>query len=117
LNLMINALEAIEKSGKVTIQVHPADAPGAGARSRRGFAMVEVRDTGLGIRAEEVGQVFDPFYTTKAGGTGLGLAIANRIVERHGGSVEIESRVGVGTTLRLWLPKAERPASAVAHAA
>jgi signal transduction histidine kinase len=41
----------------------------------------------------------------------------NRIVERHGGSVEIESRVGVGTTLRLWLPKAERSANAVAHAA
>jgi PAS domain S-box-containing protein len=117
LNLMINALEAIERSGTVSVRVLPADVPGSGAGSRRGFAMIEVRDTGSGIRAEDLRQVFDPFYSTKVGGTGLGLAIANRIVERHGGSVEIESRVGVGTTLRLWLPKAERPASAVAHAA
>jgi len=117
LNLMINALEAIERSGTVSVRVLPADVPGSGAGSRRGFAMIEVRDTGSGIRAEDLRQVFDPFYSTKVGGTGLGLAIANRIVERHGGSVEIESRVGAGTTLRLWLPKAERPASAVAHAA
>ncbi len=117
LNLLINALEAIEGTGAVTVRVLPADVPGSGARSRAGFAMVEVRDSGSGIRSEDLSQVFDPFYSTKVGGTGLGLAIVNRIVERHGGSVEIESRVGVGTTLRLWLPKAERSANAVAHAA
>jgi two-component system sensor histidine kinase PilS (NtrC family) len=117
LNLLINALEAIEGTGAVTVRVLPADVPGSGARSRAGFAMVEVRDSGAGIRSEDLHQVFDPFWSTKVGGTGLGLAIVNRIVERHGGSVEIESRVGVGTTLRLWLPKAERSANAVAHAA
>jgi signal transduction histidine kinase len=117
LNLLINALEAIEGTGAVTVRVLPADVPGSGARSRAGFAMVEVRDSGSGIRSDDLSQVFDPFYSTKVGGTGLGLAIVNRIVERHGGSVEIESRVGVGTTLRLWLPKAERSANAVAHAA
>ena len=117
LNLLINALEAIEGTGAVTVRVLPADVPGSGARSRAGFAMVEVQDSGSGIRSEDLPQVFDPFYSTKVGGTGLGLAIVNRIVERHGGSVEIESRVGVGTTLRLWLPKAERSANAVAHAA
>jgi two-component system sensor histidine kinase PilS (NtrC family) len=117
LNLLINALEAIEGTGAVTVRVLPADVPGSGARSRAGFAMVEVQDSGAGIRPEDLHQVFDPFWSTKLGGTGLGLAIVNRIVERHGGSVEIDSRVGVGTTLRLWLPKAERSANAVAHAA
>jgi PAS domain S-box-containing protein len=114
LNLIINALEAIEGAGSVTVRV---DAGNGRARGRAGFAAIEVRDTGAGIRAEDLRQVFEPFFSTKLGGTGLGLAIANRIVERHGGAVEIESRVGVGTTLRLWLPRAERPAKTVARAA
>jgi two-component system sensor histidine kinase AtoS len=86
-------------------------------RGRSGLALVEVRYNGAGIRPEDLRQVLEPFFSTKPGGTGLGLAIANRIVERHGGAMEIESRVGVGTTLRLWLPRAERPAKTVAHAA
>jgi two-component system sensor histidine kinase AtoS len=64
-----------------------------------------------------VDKVFEPFFSTKLGGTGLGLAIANRIVERHGGNLEVESRVGVGTTMRLWIPQADSPARTVAHAA
>jgi signal transduction histidine kinase len=115
LNLVINALEAIEGAGSVTARVDPAN--GSRSRGRAGFAAIEVRDTGAGIRADDLRQVFEPFFSTKLGGTGLGLAIANRIVERHGGAVEIESRVGVGTTLRLWLPRAERPAKTVARAA
>ncbi|HZI65991.1 MAG TPA: ATP-binding protein, partial [Thermoanaerobaculia bacterium] len=118
LNLLINALEAIEGAGTVTARVpSPAETAGSRSRRRQGFAMVEVRDTGSGIRAEDLRLVFEPFFSTKLGGTGLGLAIANRIVERHGGTVEIESRVGAGTTLRLWLPQAERPAGVAAHAA
>jgi len=117
LNLLINALEAIEGAGSVTVRVEPSSTAARRAKARTGFAMIEVRDTGAGIRAEDIRQVFEPFFSTKLGGTGLGLAIANRIVERHGGTVEIESRVGVGTTLRLWLPRAERPAKTVAHAA
>jgi two-component system sensor histidine kinase PilS (NtrC family) len=117
LNLIINALEAIEGQGSVTVRVDAVETAGPRGRPRPDFAMVEVRDTGSGIRAEDLRQVFEPFFSTKLGGTGLGLAIANRIVERHGGTVEIESRVGVGTTLRLRLPKAARPAGAVAHAA
>ncbi len=116
LNLLINALEAIEGAGSVSARVEPGNGSSRG-RGRAGFVAVEVRDTGAGIRAEDLRQVFEPFFSTKMGGTGLGLAIANRIVERHGGAMEIESRVGVGTTLRLWLPKAARPAKAVARAA
>lgn len=116
LNLLINALEAIEGAGTVSVRVDPGNG-GARGRGRPGLAVIEVRDTGAGIRAEDLRQVFEPFFSTKLGGTGLGLAIANRIVERHGGAMEIESRVGVGTTLRLWLPRAARPAKAVARAA
>lgn len=114
LNLMINGLEAIDGAGTVVARV---DAGNGRGKARPGFAAVEIRDTGAGIRPDELRQVFEPFYSTKQGGTGLGLAIANRIVERHGGTVEIESRVGVGTTLRLWLPRAERPVKTVARAA
>lgn len=78
---------------------------------------MEVRDSGAGIRPDDLAHVFVPFFSTKLGGTGLGLAIANRIVERHGGNLEVDSKVGVGTTLRLRLPRAERTANAVAHAA
>lgn len=116
LNLIINALEAIEGAGSVTVRVDTGNG-GSRGRARTGMTAIEVRDTGAGIRAEDLRQVFEPFFSTKLGGTGLGLAIANRIVERHGGAVEIESRVGVGTTLRLWLPRAERPAKTVARAA
>jgi two-component system sensor histidine kinase PilS (NtrC family) len=117
LNLLINAQEAIEGSGTVTVIVAERDAAGPRGSAARRLAVVEVRDTGIGIPPGEIAQVFEPFFSTKQGGTGLGLAIANRIVERHGGNLEIESQVGAGTTMRLWLPRAERPAHAVAHAA
>ena len=52
--------------------------------------------------------IFEPFYTTKKKGTGLGLMIVQRIVRQHGGHIELESRVGLGTTFRIWLPRRER---------
>jgi len=117
LNLMINAQEAIEGAGTVTVSVSERESEGTRGSAPRRLAIVEVRDTGAGIRPDDIAQVFVPFFSTKLGGTGLGLAIANRIVERHGGNLEIDSKVGAGTTLRLRLPRAERSANAVAHAA
>jgi two-component system sporulation sensor kinase A len=69
-----------------------------------GKTLVEFEDTGAGIAAEDLPRVGQPFYTTKQGGTGLGLAIASRIVERHGGTLSLESVVGRGTTVRVALP-------------
>jgi two-component system sensor histidine kinase PilS (NtrC family) len=112
LNLLINALEAIENAGQVTVRAIADGAAGRGGRV--GF---EVRDTGIGIPAEELERVTEPFFSTKNGGTGLGLAIVNRIVERHGGTLDIESRVGEGTAFRVWLPRTTTPASAMAQAA
>jgi len=117
-NLLINALEAIETTGNVTVRIHEERrTPGAWGRVGGPRVVVEVADTGSGIGDKDVNQVFEPFFSTKQGGTGLGLAIANRIVERHGGNLEVESRVGLGTTMRLWLPQVDTSARSVAHAA
>jgi signal transduction histidine kinase len=70
--------------------------------------MLEVMESGAGIRAEDVSRVFDPFFTTKppGQGTGLGLAICRDIVREHGGTIELASTPGAGTTVRVWLPAA-----------
>jgi signal transduction histidine kinase len=67
---------------------------------------VDFSDCGTGIAVEDLPRVGEPFFTTKRGGTGLGLAIAQRIVERHGGVLTLESEAGRGTTARVQLPVA-----------
>jgi PAS domain S-box-containing protein len=94
LNLLINAAQALEGSGHITVAV-----------SREGeSAVVEVRDTGPGIPPHLREQVFEPFVTTKARGGGLGLPIARRTVELHGGTLILVSPPGTGTVMRLTLP-------------
>lgn len=119
MNLVINALEAIDEEGAVEVRLTAGrERTGrAGGTGPEWYTCVEVRDEGCGIAPAEQRAIFEPFYSTKRGGTGLGLAIANRIVERHGGALEVESSPGAGTTMRVWLPQAERRASRLAHAA
>jgi signal transduction histidine kinase len=95
LNLAANALEAIGERGKLTV--------GWVVRDPEHVA-IEFRDDGAGITPEDLRRVGEPFFTTKRGGTGLGLAIAQRIVERHGGVLTLESVAGQGTTARVTLP-------------
>ncbi len=102
-NLLKNAVEALEQrygthGGEVVVDVMPAG----------DHVAVDVRDDGGGIPAEQLGAIFDPFFTTKppGKGTGLGLNIAYRIVTRFGGSIAVESEVGVGTTFHIRLPAA-----------
>lgn len=97
LNLSANALEALGERGTLTITWV--------ARGTDHIA-VEFRDDGPGIPADDLRRVGEPFFTTKRGGTGLGLAIAQRIVERHGGVLTLESVAGQGTTARVMLPGA-----------
>lgn len=96
LNLAGNALEAIGESGNLTIRWE--------GREEDGAVVVEFIDSGVGIAADDLPRVGEPFFTTKRGGTGLGLAIAQRIVERHGGVLTVESEAGRGTTARVQLP-------------
>jgi len=106
LNLLSNALDAIEGVGEVRIVVTSIPG-GQGARGQPGMVQISVADTGYGIPPENLSKVFDPFFTTKevGKGTGLGLPICQSIVEQHGGRIEIKSEgVGKGTLVTVKLP-------------
>jgi PAS domain S-box-containing protein len=117
LNLVANAIDAMEEEGgTLTLRLGwPQTAEGLGAAFRDRLVL-EVMDTGSGIKPEETADVFNPFFTTKSGGTGLGLAIAHKIVEDHGGTVTFRSSPGRGTVFTVALPvragrRADPPAS------
>jgi signal transduction histidine kinase len=69
---------------------------------------VRITDNGRGIDPDDIDQIFDPFYTSREEGTGLGLAMCRKIVDNHGGSIEVESEVGEGTEFVLVFPKTKR---------
>jgi len=99
LNLITNAAQAMDKGGALTVST------GIGAdRLGNERILISFKDTGYGINMENLGRIFDSFYTTKESGTGLGLAISKRIVDEHGGSISVESAAGVGTTVTVMLP-------------
>jgi signal transduction histidine kinase len=89
-----------------TLEVRGTPAAARGARSVR----LEIIDTGEGMDSLVLQKARDPFFTTRAAGTGLGLAIAVRVVKNHGGTLEIESEAGAGTTVHILLP-VDRPSS------
>jgi signal transduction histidine kinase len=72
-------------------------------RARAGRIEVEFEDRGPGIPADTYSRIFEPLFSTKGFGVGLGLPVVKQIMERHGGGIEIETEVGHGTTVRLWL--------------
>jgi two-component system NtrC family sensor kinase len=98
MNLIINAAEAMDGAGRLSVTTRYQ--PG------RGVIEIGFRDTGHGIREGDLLRIFDPFFTTKEGGhgTGLGLAISFGIVKEHGGTITVESEVGVGTAFTIELP-------------
>lgn len=105
-NLAQNAVEAVdEHSGRVVVR---ASAPAVGAAG----VVIEVVDNGKGIPPDVLTRIFEPLFTTKLRGTGLGLALVAGIVRRHGGTIDVTSEPGVGTTFRLALPISEATAGA-----
>lgn len=98
MNLVVNAAHAIgDKRGQITIRTGIVDADAV---------WIEVQDNGSGISKENVSRIFDPFFTTKAigKGTGLGLSLSYGIVQKHRGSIEVDTEIGRGTTFRIVLP-------------
>ena len=105
LDLLSNAIEATLAGGRVTISGRLTD---DGRRVR-----LVVADTGTGITPDNMARVFTLFFTTKASGTGFGLAVAKKIVERHGGTIAVESEVGRGTRFTIELPLLTPPAGEI----
>jgi two-component system NtrC family sensor kinase len=103
LNMIINALDATEPGDTITI--YTATGLSASDSSRKGVE-ITVADTGSGIPPENLDKLFDPFFTTKevGKGTGLGLSVSLGIVQRHGGTIRVQSEVGKGTRFFVWLP-------------
>jgi PAS domain S-box-containing protein len=99
-NLAVNARDAMPNGGSVTIET-------ADVRTQDGdFVELRMTDTGVGMTELERQQLFDPFYTTKVGGTGLGLATVYGIVEQSGGTIEVDTAPGMGSSFRICLPRA-----------
>jgi len=94
LNLMLNAQQAMSEGGTLTVQ----------AEARPQEVCLSLIDTGQGMAPEVLDKVFRPFFSTKPGGSGLGLATTRKIVQAHGGRIEVQSEVGRGTKFTLCLP-------------
>jgi two-component system NtrC family sensor kinase len=112
LNILVNAQQAISGPGRIDVATRTLPSDG-GAHA----VQVTVRDTGCGIPARNLPHIFDPFFTTKevGKGTGLGLSVSYGIIRSHGGSIEVDSTEGQGTTFRVIIPvDASQPAEAAA---
>lgn len=103
LALLSNAVEAMPQGGRLAVAARPAD------QGRR--VQIEVADNGPGIPIEQQQRVFKLFFTTKSSGTGLGLAVVKKIIERHGGTIVLDSAAGQGTRFLIELPVGRPPES------
>ena len=99
MNLLVNAAHAMEDQGEITIETEATESK----------IIIRISDNGVGIPEEHLSKLFNPFFTTKpvGEGTGLGLSISYGIIRKHGGSIEVASKVGRGTTFTIYLPIAE----------
>jgi PAS domain S-box-containing protein len=103
LNIILNAFQAMPSGGVLEIETRLI---GAGELHPVDFPLVEVRfsDTGVGIPAEHLAKIFDPFFSTREKGSGLGLAIVHSLIDMHGGGIDVETREGGGTLFSIMLP-------------
>ena len=99
MNSIKNAIEAMPKGGKIHITI---------SNVNKEAVCIEVQDQGQGIETDKLDKIFEPFFTTKSGGTGLGLSHSSQVIKSHGGSIEVESEVGVGTSFKFNLPLQNR---------
>jgi two-component system sensor histidine kinase HydH len=116
LNFLLNAIDAMENRGELTVttEIIEKDSPQLnswGQRASDSYLRLSIRDTGKGIKPDDISHVFDPFFTTKSTGTGLGLSVAHGIILEHHGLIDVESQVGAGTTFYLMFPLARKEAA------
>ena len=113
-NMLINAQQAMPHGGAIrdsrarTSSSRRARASARAGRRRRATSGCPIADAGIGIPEENLGRIFDPYFSTKQKGSGLGLATSYSIVKNHGGYVSVESKLGHGTTLHVNLPASRR---------
>ena len=104
LNLSLNAIQAVPPGGPGKLFISTALRRATRRGATAAFLEVRFRDTGVGIPAGDLKNLFIPFFTTKDKGTGLGLPISQRIIENHGGTIEVRSQPGEGATFTVLLP-------------
>jgi two-component system sensor histidine kinase PilS (NtrC family) len=105
-NLGLNACQSMPQGGTLTVSTRRTSGVTGGLEADA--VEIVFADSGTGIAEEHLGKIFYPFFTTKQGGTGLGLSVVYRVLDEHGGSVQVESTVGQGTRVRLLLPAGQR---------
>jgi signal transduction histidine kinase len=96
LNLVLNALDAMPGGGRLEVAASYTDDPEG--------VSITVRDTGVGMDPETKGRLFRPFHSSRPDGLGMGLYVSHRIVDEHGGHIQVESAEGDGSTFAVWLP-------------
>jgi signal transduction histidine kinase len=99
-NIIFNAVQAMPQGGQLVVKTSEVSEK----LPKSEWVAVSFTDTGVGISEESLGKLFEPLFTTKAKGVGLGLAVTKALVEGHGGTIEVKSEVGVGTTFTVRLP-------------
>ena len=101
LNLLINAIQAMPSGGMITLKA---------AKESKEYIRIDIQDSGIGIKPENLEYIFEPFYTTKevGQGTGLGLAVTYALVKKHGGYLEVQSQVNIGTKFSIYLPFSDK---------
>jgi signal transduction histidine kinase len=116
LNFFLNAMDAMKTHGELSVKTEIRsdeqwvsaktyrNGEGSGNGQMRETLRITIRDSGEGIRAEDIPHVFDPFFTTKDYGTGLGLSVVHGIIQEHGGQIEVESELQKGTAFHILLP-------------
>lgn len=104
-NIIENAVEAVPDRGTIKISSTVVFSPG---RKSRRTVEIEIEDNGRGIPEDKLEEIFKPYFTTKKDGSGIGLPIARRIIEIHGGRIEVQSRMGAGTRFAVYLPASEK---------
>lgn len=113
-NIVLNADQSMPKGGTIEIKAENMTLAENGQKNlplaQGKYVKISITDSGMGIPEEYLPKIFDPFFTTKQKGSGLGLSIAYSVIKKHGGHIEVESKVGHGTAFHLYIPASDKPA-------